>query len=76
MLERVHIEDLKVGDKILIAYESRPTWKCFRYPKFSKVEVVARITPKKTKLVTESGAECDRHTPLYLPTEEALRQIR
>lgn len=73
-LERVYIEDLKVGDEVCVSYEVRHGWSpCFRYPLYKKT-VVERITPKKTKLVTRDCGECDKHSPLYRPNEETTRQ--
>lgn len=72
-LERVEIEDLNVGDKVCVAYETRWGWSRFRYPTFIKA-TVKRITPKKTKMVTDVCGDCDRHTPIYRPNEETTRQ--
>lgn len=71
-LERVFIEDLNVGDKILVPFDTRWGWSNFRYPTY-KEATVTRITPKKTKVITNL-CECDKHKPLYRPCEELIRQ--
>ena len=73
-LERVYIEDLKVGDEVCVAFEVRHGWnRPFRYPLFKKT-VVERITPKKTKLVTRDFGDCDKYRQLFRPNEETQRQ--
>lgn len=73
-LERVYIEDLKVGDEVCVPCEVRHGWiHFFRYPLYKKT-VVERITPKKTKLVTRDCGECDKHSRLFKPNEETTRQ--
>lgn len=72
-LERVYIEDLNVGDIIAIPYEVRKDWSHFRYNIFEE-QVVARITPKKTKLVTDKGHEIKRGDFIYRPNEETKKQ--
>lgn len=75
-LIRVKIEDLEVGDKICVAREVREGgWYCFRYPMFVECTVV-RITPKKTKLVTDKCGNVDKYTPIYIPNEETERQTK
>lgn len=73
-LQKVKIEDLKVGDIIFYPRYITYVWGVhFKYPKWYK-GVVARITPKKTKMVTENGMEFTDKDSLYLPSEECVRQ--
>lgn len=72
-LERVEIKDLNVGDVVYVAYETKWGWTSFRYPTFVKA-TITRITPKKTKAVTDTCGDCDKYTPIYKPCEEINRQ--
>ncbi len=74
-LERLSIEDLKVGDMICIPYTVRGGWTTFRYPSY-KETMVKRITPKKTKLVTSENIELDRYSSIYRPNEETRRRTK
>lgn len=74
-LERVYIEDLNVGDVIAIPYSVFKGWSHFRYQRFEE-QKVARITPKKTKLVTDKGREIKKDNPIYKPSEETHRQTK
>lgn len=71
-LERVEIKDLDVGDKILVPFDTRWGWSNFRYHTY-KEATVTRITPKKTKVITNL-CECDKYKALYKPCEELIRQ--
>lgn len=53
-LPRIDIADLKVGDKVQLAYTAMVGWRRFRYPTF-KEYTVERITPKKTKVYLNNG---------------------
>lgn len=60
-LKRINIDELKVGDEV--GYCRYPTYgwnRKFRYPHVRKIKI-ARITPKRTKFVTEDGIEFDRN---------------
>ena len=72
-LERVEIKDLNVGDEVYIAYETRWCWSSFRYPTFVKA-TITRITPKKTKAITDTCGECDKYTRIYKYCDELGRQ--
>lgn len=73
-LERVEIKDLNVGDKVYIPFETRWSWSTFRYNRYREA-TVTRITPKKTKVITNLG-ECDKYRPLYKHCEELDRQTK
>lgn len=66
----IPVEDLKVGDVIGIRKGVQIGWSNFRYP-ITVQKTIARITPKKTKVVTDDGCEYDtRRNWFYKITEK------
>lgn len=61
-LPKIDINDLKVGDKVYIAYPAMVGWHTFRYPTFKEF-TVKRITPKKTKIYLANETSSMELTP-------------
>lgn len=75
MIEKVNKDNLKVGDTIYVAKPYEIDWGItFRYP-FYQEETITRITPKRTKFVTNK-AEYDKCAAFYAYSEEMERQQR
>ncbi len=54
MIKRPDLKDLKVGDTVYVLKNVNPTFACFRY-RFISEETIVRITPKRTKFITNKG---------------------
>ena len=67
-MKEVYKPDLKVGDIVYVPHNIRFT----RFTYYTK-ETITRITPKKTKIVTDKH-EYDRYTSFYLEDDELLRK--
>ena len=67
------INKLKPGDKIYIAMPFKFGVTPFRYPRLLD-ETVVRITPKKTKLVTNKNDYIIANTRIYLENDEVHKQ--
>lgn len=67
-MKEVYKPDLKVGDVVYVPHNIRFT----RFTYYAK-ETITRITPKKTKIVTDKH-EYDRYTSFYLEDDELLRK--
>ena len=64
-------DDVKVGDTICYKIYVTYGWNtCYRHPKFIETKI-ARITPKKTKIVCEDGHELNRNQDKIYPVTEA-----
>lgn len=77
-MERILAKDeLKVGDIIGIRKPVPLDWGvCFRYM-ITEPEKIARITPKRTKVVTESGKEFKMSSTIfYVVDEEANHKTK
>lgn len=75
MIEKVNKNNLKVGDTVYVAKPYDMDWATtFRYPFYQK-ETITRITPKRTKFVT-NNAEYDKCTAFYAYSEEMEQQQR
>lgn len=70
MTESKHIADLNVGDTIYFYKPVTHGWANLGYI-FVK-DKIARITPKKTKAVTEKGKELDRYASVYLSLDDDM----
>ena len=71
LLDELKIEqdDLKVGDVVYTSHHPNiGVWVSFRYSKMRK-EVIQRITPKRTKIVTDYGEYTNRDH-FYKMTDE------
>lgn len=75
-LIRAKIEDLKPGDTVYIGHPFKLGTVHFRYPRLVD-EIVVRVTPKKTKLVTDKNDYVIANTKVYLENDEChrMRQI-
>lgn len=72
--ERISVDELKVGDTIGIRKSAVIAWSHFRYP-ITIQKVIARITPKRTKIITEDGCEYDtRRNFFYKLTEKSKHE--
>lgn len=72
--DRISIDELKVGDTIGIRKGTLIAWSHFRYP-ITIQKVIARITPKRTKIITEDGCEYDtRRNFFYKLTEKSKHE--
>ena len=75
LLDELKIEqdDLKVGDVVYTSHHPNiGVWVSFRYSKMRK-EVIQRITPKRTKIVTDYGEYTNRDH-FYKMTDELKLQ--
>lgn len=75
LLDELKIEqdDLKVGDVVYTSHHPNiGVWVSFRYSKMRK-EVIQRITPKRTKIVTDYGEYTNRDH-FYKLTDELKKQ--
>ena len=75
LLDELKIEqdDLKVGDVVYTSHHPNiGVWVSFRYSKMRK-EVIQRITPKRTKIVTDYGEYTNRDH-FYRMTDELKKQ--
>ena len=66
------INVLNPEDKVYIAYPLKFGITPFRYPHLRE-ETIVRITPKKTKLVTNKNEHIVANTKIYLENDEAHR---
>lgn len=72
-LKKIQIKDMRVNDTIAVAYSLNIGWnRRYRYPIW-RVETIKRITPKKTKVVTDRG-EYTKDTIFAIPSDETERQ--
>ena len=67
MIKRPDLKDLKVGDTVYVLKNVNPTFACFRY-RFISEETIVRITPKRTKFITNKGEYTNRN-PFVIPDE-------
>lgn len=71
-LIKADINRLRPGDKVYIAQPLKFGVTPFRYPRLLE-ETVVRITPKKTKLITNKGEYVVANTKIYLENDEVHR---
>lgn len=72
--QRIPVDQLKVGDTVGIRERVTLGWKAFRYP-VTIPKSIRRITPKRTKIVTDDGCEYNvRNTWFYVVDEDAKRK--
>lgn len=72
--DRISVDELKVGDTIGIRKGTMIGWSHFRYP-IAVQKVIARITPKRTKIITQDGCEYDtRRNYFYRLTEKSKHE--
>lgn len=69
----VDIDSLKPGDTVYIAKAMKFGTTPFRYPRLVD-ETVIRVTPKKTKLITDKGDYIVSQTKIYQDNPECHRQ--
>lgn len=72
MVNKPDLKSLKVGDTVYVLKTVKPTFVCFRYKIISK-ETITRITPKRTKFITNK-AEYANCNPFVIPDEELITQ--
>lgn len=72
-LTEIHKADVKVGDIVGVAYNVPIGWGVYKHPQIRAVKI-GRITPKRTKFVSEGGVEFDRYTNFYELNEVAKKR--
>lgn len=73
-LKEIDKDTLKVGDTVGIAREVSAGWRSsFRHDLITPAKIV-RITPKRTKFVTDKFGEHDRREPFYEYNLDAIRE--
>ena len=72
MNERLKIEDLQVGDVVYIERFWESGWT--RIGNTYKKETIKRITPKKTKAVTEEGTELTKDIFFFREFDEDMQK--
>lgn len=71
-LKTLNKDTLKVGDTVYVRKKFCIGWSHFRYDEFSQ-ETIVRITPKRTKFVTDKN-EYDKYVTFYAPSDELSYQ--
>lgn len=73
-LKEIYKNDVKVGDVVGVAYNVQIGWgRIYKHSVIKPVKI-ARITPKRTKFVSDDGAEFDKYTPFYVLDETAMKE--
>lgn len=66
---------MRVGDTVGVAFPTGIGYSRFRYSRVLPFKI-ARITPKRTKIILEDGREIDRSIPLYELNEDTAAATR
>lgn len=75
-LNPINKDDLKVGDVVGIAREVRCGWGAsFRHVMVYPAKII-RITPKRTKIVTDKFGEHDKYETFYKYDSEAIKESK
>lgn len=73
-LLRPNLDNLQVGDTVYVLKAVKDVWTHFRYELISKERIV-RITPKRTKIVTNEGTyDCKYYNPFVIPDVELKKK--
>lgn len=72
----INKDDVKVGDVVGIAYRVRLNYMdVYKHPLIKAVKI-SKITPKRTKFVSENGKEFSKNIPFYLLDEKAEKETK
>ncbi len=75
-LKEIDKDTLKVGDLVGVARGVSTGWKSsFRHDLIIPTKIV-RITPKRTKFVTDKFGDCDRREIFYEYNSDAIKENR
>lgn len=74
-LKEIDKSTLKPGDVVGIAYSVKIGWRYFRYQKIIPKKI-KRITPARTKFITEDGCEYGKCDWFYEVNAESERQTK
>lgn len=74
-LKQIDKSTLNPGNVVGIAYDVKIGWSNFRYQKIIPKKI-KRITPARTKFITEDGCEYGKGDLFYEMGEEAKRQTK
>lgn len=72
MIKKPNLDDLKVGDTVYVLKFVSCGFSSFRYRIISE-EKITRITPKRTKIITNKDEYVNRN-PFVIPDEELITQ--
>jgi hypothetical protein len=72
-LTEIDRNSLKVGDVVGVARGIQCGWHWFRHDKIIPAKIV-KITPKRTKLVTDKFGEHDKYEKFYELNEDAAQE--
>lgn len=72
-LKEIDRDSLKVGDVVGVARKIKCGWHWFRHDKIIPAKIV-KITPKRTKIVTDKFGEHDKYEKFYELNEDAAQE--
>ena len=72
-LTEIDRDSLKVGDVVGVARKIQCGWHWFRHDKIIPAKIV-KITPKRTKIVTDKFGEHDKYEKFYELNEDAAQE--
>ena len=72
-LKEIDRNSLKVGDIVGVARENHCGWHRFRHRKIVPAKIV-KITPKRTKIVSDKFGEHDKYEKFYELNEDAAQE--
>lgn len=72
-LSLINKDNVQVGDVVGISYNVMTGYKKYKHSEI-KATKISRITPKRTKFVSEEGKEFDRYTNFYELDEMANKE--
>lgn len=72
-LKEIDKDTLKVGDVVGVAREIQCGWHWFRHDKIIPAKII-KITPKRTKIVSDKFGEHDKYEKFYELDENAAQE--
>ena len=72
-LKEIDKDSLKVGDVVGVARKIQCGWHWFRHDKIIPAKIV-KITPKRTKIVSDKFGEHDKYENFYELNEDAAQE--
>ena len=73
-LKEIDKDTLKVGDVVGVRRSVQSGWRCnFRHARIIPTKII-RITPKRTKFVTDKFGDCDKYETFYEWDDNAKKE--
>lgn len=72
-LKKIDKDKLKVGDVVGVAREIQCGWRWFRHSKIIPAKII-KITPKRTKIVSDKFGEHDKREVFYVLDRNAAQE--